>query len=274
MTDLKDRVALVTGGASGIGAATAQLFAERGARVVIADLQEERGDTLAREIDGSFVRVDVTSEAEVSGAVDAALNRHGRLDCMFNNAGFGGALGPIDETSEEDYDITMDVLLKGVFFGIKHAARVMKPQGSGNILNTASVAGLMSGYSPHLYSVAKAAVISLTQTTALELAHWNIRVNCICPGFITTPLAVGLDADEEQITRFRDFASGAQPVERAGDPKDIAEAAAFLVSDHASFITGHAQIVDGGVSLGRPWTRQASWITKTRPITVYRPPGR
>ena len=274
MTNLQNKVALITGGASGIGAATAQLFSERGAKVIIADLQQEMGEQLAQDIGGSFVRVDVTSEADVSGAVDNAVERYGRLDCIFNNAGFGGALGPIDETSEEDYDITMDVLLKGVFFGIKHAARVMKPQGSGNILNTASVAGLMSGYSPHLYSVAKAAVISLTETTALELAHWNVRVNCICPGFITTPLATGLEASEEQVARFREFASGAQPVERAGDPKDIAEAAAFLASDNASFITGHAQVVDGGVSLGRPWTRQASWITKTRPITVYRPPGR
>ncbi len=274
MADLENKVALITGGASGIGAATAELFAERGARVVIADLQEERGEQLARQVDGSFVRVDVTSEADVRTAVDTAVERYGQLDCMFNNAGFGGALGPIDETSEEDYDITMDVLLKGVFFGIKHAARVMKPQGSGNILSTASVAGMMSGYSPHLYAVAKAAVIALTETTALELAHWNIRVNCICPGFIATPLAAGLDASEEQMDRFKDFASGAQPVERAGDPRDIAEAAAFLLSDKASFITGHAQVVDGGISLGRAWTRQASWITKTRPITVYRPPGR
>lgn len=274
MTDLQNRVTLITGGASGIGAATAKLFAERGAQVVIADLQEERGEELAGEIDGSFVRVDVTREADVRAAVDAAVERHGQLDCMFNNAGFGGALGPIDETTEEDYDITMDVLLKGVFFGVKHAARVMKPQGFGNILNTASVAGLTSGYSPHLYSVAKAAVIHLTHSTALELAHWNVRVNCICPGIIATPLAAGLSADEERMGRFRDFAAGAQPVERSGEPTDIAEAAAFLASDNASFITGHAQVVDGGVSLGRPWTRQASWITKTRPISVYRPPGR
>ena len=274
MTDLKDRVALITGAASGIGAATARLFAERGARVVVADLQEDAGTALAKEIDGAFVRVDVTQEADVQAAVDGAVEQHGQLDCIFNNAGFGGALGPIDETSEDDYNITMDVLLKGVFFGIKHAARVMKPRRSGNILSTASVAGLMSGYSPHLYAVAKAAVISLTETTALELAHWDIRVNCICPGFITTPLAAGLDATEEQMDRFRDFASGAQPVERAGGARDTAEAAAFRASAHASFLTGHAQVVDGGVSLGRPWTRQASWITRTRPITVYRPPGR
>ena len=274
MADLQDRVAVITGGASGIGAATARLFAEMGARVVIADLQDEMGTELASDIDGMYVHVDVTREAEVGAAVDAAVEHHGQLDIMFNNAGFGGALGPIDETSEEEYDITMDVLLKGVFFGVKHAARVMKPQGAGNILNTASVAGLMAGYSPHLYSVAKAGVIHLTQTTALELAHWNIRVNCICPGFIITPLAAGIDADEAQIERFQEFAAGAQAVERAGDPRDIAEAAAFLASDNASFVTGHAQVVDGGVSLGKPWPRQAPWIKKTRPISIYRPPGR
>lgn len=274
MTDFDGRVALITGGASGIGEATATLFAERGAKVVIADLQEGPGEALAQELKGAFVRTDVTQEADVQAAVDTAVERYGQLDCIFNNAGFGGALGPIDETSEADYDITMDVLLKGVFFGIKHAARVMKPRKSGNILSTASVAGMMAGYSPHLYAVAKAAVIHLTQTTALELAHWDIRVNCICPGFITTPLATGLDADDEQMDRFREFAAGAQPVQRAGDPRDIAEAAAFLASDQASFITGHAQVVDGGVSLGKPWSRQASWVTRTRPITVYRPPGR
>ena len=154
MTDLQNRVALITGGASGIGAATARLFAQRGAQVVIADLQEEKGNELAKEIDGSFVRVDVTREADVCAAVDTAVEQYGQLDCMFNNAGFGGALGPIDETSEEDYDITMDVLVKGVFFGVKHAARLLKPQKAGNILSTASVAGFLAGYSPHLSSLA------------------------------------------------------------------------------------------------------------------------
>ena len=274
MSDFEGRVALVTGGASGIGAATVQAFAERGAHVVVADLQEERGEALANEVGGSFQRVDVTVEEDVSAAVDAAVARYGRLDVMFNNAGFGGALGPIDETSESDYDITMDVLVKGVFFGIKHAARVMKTQESGSIVNTGSVAGLNAGYSPHLYAAAKAAVIHLTRSTAVEMAEWNVRVNCVCPGFIATPLAAGLDADEEQMARFRETNANAQPLHRVGEPSDIADAVVFLSSDEAAFITGHAQVVDGGAMLGRPWRKQASWVKRTRPITVYRPPGR
>jgi NAD(P)-dependent dehydrogenase (short-subunit alcohol dehydrogenase family) len=271
---LNGKVALITGGASGIGAASVRLFRARGARVVIADLQEEQGVELATEVGGTFVRVDVTHETDVAGAVDETVRRYGRLDCVFNNAGFGGALGPIDETTEEDYDITLDVLLKGVFFGVKHAARIMKEQESGSIVNTGSVAGLAIGYSPHLYAAAKAAVIHLTRSTAVELAEWNVRVNCICPGFIATPLAAGLDAGDEEMARFRENFATAQPLRRVGEPKDIAEAAAFLASDHASFITGHAQVVDGGAILGLPWREQASWMTRARPITVYRPPGR
>ena len=220
MSQLADKVCLVTGGASGIGAGTVRLFAERGARVVVADLQEDRGQAIAAELNGAFARTDVTKEADVAAAVDLAVERFGRLDCVFNNAGFGGALGPIDETTEDDFDITFDVLLKGVFFGIKHAARVMKPQGSGSILNTASVAGLTSGYAPHLYSVAKAAVITLTETTALEMAEWGVRVNAICPGFIATPLAAGLDVDDAQMASFKEQMAGAQPVGRVGEPQD------------------------------------------------------
>jgi NAD(P)-dependent dehydrogenase (short-subunit alcohol dehydrogenase family) len=271
---LDGRVALITGGASGIGAATARLCRQRGAQVVIADLQEDRGHALAADIGARFVRVDVTVEADVSAAVAVAVEQHGALDIMFNNAGFGGALGPIDETTEEDYDITFDVLLKGVFFGIKHAAAVMKEQRRGSIVNTGSVAGLSAGYSPHLYAAAKAAVIHLTRTTAIELAEWNVRVNCVCPGFIATPLAAGLGADEAAMAQFRDRNRDAQPLHRVGEPDDIAEAVAWLASDRAAFVTGHAQVVDGGAMLGRPWRRQAGWVTKHRPITVYRPPNR
>ena len=130
MAELEGKVAVITGGASGIGEATVRLFVEEGAKVVIADMQRERGEALAAEIGDAtiFVPCEVRQEAQVKATVDAAVGTWGRLDCMFNNAGFGGALGPIDETSEEDYDITMDVLLKGVFFGVKHAARVMKPE--------------------------------------------------------------------------------------------------------------------------------------------------
>jgi NAD(P)-dependent dehydrogenase (short-subunit alcohol dehydrogenase family) len=274
---LADRVAIVTGGASGIGAASARLFAAEGARVLVADIQEDRGKQLAEQLGGvaAFRRVDVTREEDVKGAVDEAVSRWGRLDVMFNNAGFGGALGPIEGTTVEEFDLTFDVLVKGPFLGIKHAAPVMKRQRSGSIINTASVAGLQTGYSPHLYSVAKAAVIHLTRSVALELGECGIRVNCICPGIIATPLAAGrTDVTDEQLAKLKGALARAQALGRIGDPEDIANAALWLASDESSFVTGHAQVVDGGAFAGRPWSKQADWITAPRPIRMYRPPGR
>ena len=277
MNRLEGRTAVITGGASGIGAASVRLFAAEGARVLIADTQEERGRALAAELGESalFRRVDVTREADVKGAIDEVVARWGRLDCIFNNAGFGGALGPIEQTSVEDFDITFDVLVKGPFLGIKHAAPVMKAQRSGSILSTASVAGLQTGHSPHLYSVAKAAVIHLTRSVALELGEYGIRVNCICPGIIATPLAAGRpNVSEEGLAKMKRALGKSQPLGRIGDPEDIARAALWLASDESSFVTGHAQVVDGGAFAGRPWSKQAEWITAPRPIKMYRPEGR
>jgi NAD(P)-dependent dehydrogenase (short-subunit alcohol dehydrogenase family) len=254
-----------------------RLFVAEGARVLIADTQEERGKQLAESLGEStaFQKTDVTLEEDVRAVVDAAKDRWGRLDCMYNNAGFGGALGPIESTSVEDFDITFDVLVKGVFLGIKHAARVMKEQGSGSIISTASVAGLQTGYAPHLYSVAKAAVIHLTRSVALELGESGIRVNCICPGIIATPLAAGRsDATDEQLGKLRRALGRSQVLGRIGDPDDIARAALWLASDESSFVTGHAQVVDGGAFVGRPWSKQEDWITQPRPIRLYRPTGR
>ena len=209
------------------------------------------------------------------GAVDEVVERWGRLDCLFNNAGFGGALGPIADTSVEEFDITFDVLLKGVFLGIKHAAPVMRRQGSGSIISTASVAGLKTGEAPHLYSTAKAAVIHLTRSVALELGADNIRVNCICPGIVATPLAAGRPGvTAEGLEKLAAALTGAQALNRIGRPADIASAALWLASDEASWVTGTAQVVDGGANAGRPWTRQADWITKARPLKMYRPEGR
>ena len=277
MNRLEGRTAVITGGASGIGAASVRLFAAEGARVLIADTQEERGRALAAELGESalFRRVDVTREADVKGAIDEVVARWGRLDCIFNNAGFGGALGPIEQTSVEDFDITFDVLVKGPFLGIKHAAPVMKAQRSGSILSTASVAGLQTGHSPHLYSVAKAAVIHLTRSVALELGEYGIRVNCICPGIIATPLAAGRpNVSDEGLAKMKLALGKSQPLGRIGDPEDIARAALWLASDESSFVTGHAQVVDGGAFAGRPWSRQGEWITTPRPIKMYRPEGR
>ena len=276
MTRLSDKVALITGAASGMGAATARRFAAEGARILIADLQEEAGSALADEIGdaGLFARCDVSIEADVANAVARAHERWGRLDCMFNNAGFGGAIGPIDETSAEDFDITMDVLVKGVFFGMKHAAPIMKRQGGGSIVSTASMAAQIGGWSPHLYSAAKAAVIALTRSVALEMGEWNVRANCISPGVIETPLAVGRGFTPEAIERFRSETQGQQALNRVGDPDDIAHCAVWLASDESTFVTGQDIVVDGGFSAGRTWRRQPPWMRQAHPITVYRPPGR
>ena len=274
---LDGHATIITGGASGIGAATVRRFAEEGARVLIADAQVEAGEALAAEL-GEAVRyrkVDVTREGDVRGAIAECTEAWGRLDCIFNNAGFGGALGPIEATPVEEFDITFDVLVKGVFLGIKHAAPVMKKQGGGSIISTASVAGLKTGEAPHLYSVAKAAVIHLTKSVALELGEHNIRVNCICPGIVATPLAAGRPGvSAEGLERLAAGLTKAQAMGRIGQPEDIANAALWLASDESSWITGTAQVVDGGANAGRPWARQPDWITRTRPLKPYRPEGR
>ncbi len=277
MERLKDKTAIITGGASGIGAASARLFVEEGARVLIADTQTDRGQALAKDLGdaAAFHQVDVTWEDDIRAVVEDAVKRWDRLDCIFNNAGFGGALGSIETTTVEEFDITFDVLLKGVFLGIKHAAPVMRAAGRGSIISTASVAGLKTGESPHLYSVAKAAVIHLTRSVALELGEHGVRVNCICPGIIATPLAAGRpNASDESLKRLADGLARSQAMGRVGQPEDIARAALWLASDDSEWVTGHAQVVDGGAFAGRPWSRQGDWITEDRPIKLYRPEGR
>lgn len=281
MKRLEGHATIVTGGASGIGAATVRRFAAEGARVLIADAQVEAGEALAGrladEFDGAvrFRKVDVTHEEDVRAVVAECVDTWGRLDCIYNNAGFGGALGPIEETSVEEFDITFDVLVKGVFLGIKHAAPVMKKQRAGSIISTASVAGLKTGEAPHLYSVAKAAVVHLTQSVALELGAYDVRVNCICPGIVATPLAAGRpDASAESLERMAAGLTKAQAMGRIGQPEDIANAALWLASDESAWVTGTAQVVDGGANAGRPWARQPDWITRHRPLKLYRPEGR
>lgn len=274
---LEDRVAIITGAGSGIGAASARRFVEEGAKVLIADMQDDKGQAVADELGdaAAFLHVDVSKEQHVEAAVSEAMSKWGRLDIIFNNAGFGGALGSIETTSVDDFDITFDVLVKGVFLGIKHAIPAMRESGGGSIINTASVAGLQTGYSPHLYSVAKAAVIHLTKSVALEVGKDNIRCNCICPGIIATPLAAGHPATtEEQLAKLKKGLGKTQVLGRIGDPVDIANAALYLASDESSFVTGHAQVVDGGAFAGTPWARQGEWITGDRPIRMYRPEDR
>ncbi len=271
MGQLDGTAAVITGGASGIGEATVRLFAEEGARVLIADIQDDKGLRLANELgaDASYLHTDVSREADVKAAVNHAGEEFGRLDCIFNNAGIAGPTGPIESVSVEGFDEAIGVLLRGVFLGIKHAAPIMKRQGSGSIINTASVAGLRTGYGNHVYSAAKAAVIHLTRSVAMELGESGVRVNCICPGSIATPLigrARGLsieDADRavgKVEAAFRD----AQPIRRSGTPEDIARAALWLASDDSSFVNGHALVVDGGLIGGRMWSDYAKAISSLR----------
>ncbi len=276
MGQLDGKVALITGGASGIGEATARLFVDHGARVVIADMQQERGSQVAASLgkQAHFQRTEVTREEEVRAAVERACGEFGRLDCIFNNAGFGGALGPVEDIPEAEWDLTFQVLVRGVFLGMKYASPVMKRQGSGSIINTASVAGLLAGYGPHAYSAAKAAVIQLTRSVAMELAEQRVRVNCICPGFIATPLAANaVGGPAEAVERMKPALAGAQPIPRAGVPDDIAQMALWLASDASSFVTGQALVVDGGVASGRRWSEQPDFFRQHRPIKVYRPEG-
>ncbi|MHA2064732.1 MAG: glucose 1-dehydrogenase [Candidatus Thorarchaeota archaeon] len=263
MGKLDDRVAVITGGASGIGEATARLFVEEGARVVVADIQDEHGQNLAKSLgeNAAFVHADVSLEDDVKGMIDYAMDTCGRLDCLVNNAGVGGIQGEIESISVEDFDRTIAILLRGVFLGMKPAAPVMKRQGGGNIINIASIAGLRGISQNHPYSAAKAAVIQLTRTVAMELAQHQIRVNSICPGSIVTSIfgvTAGMSG-AESVKAYEDLSrlfERAQPIPRAGKPEDVAKAALWLANDDSSFVTGHALVVDGGVSAGQIWQRQ------------------
>ncbi len=274
---LDDKVTIITGGANGIGAGTARRFVAEGAKVLICDLDADKGAALAAELGdaAAFLQTDVSREEQVAAMVADATDRWGRLDCLFNNAGFGGALGPISTISVDDFDLSIDVLLKSVFLGMKHAAPVMSAQGSGSIISTSSVAGLQAGNGPHLYSVTKSAVIQLTKSVALELGEQNVRVNAICPGFIATPMATGRAAPtEEQVQQLRDTMGDSQLLGRVGEPADVANMALFLASDESAWVTGQEFVVDGGMVAGPPWSKWPAFARMDRPIRQPRPPGR
>ena len=229
--------------------------------MLVTDVQDERGQTLTDALgpNADYLHADVSLEDDVERAVRHATETFGRLDVMFNNAGIAGAVGSIEEVSAEAFDETIGVLLKGVFLGIKHVATVMKAQGTGSIINTASVAGIRTGYGNHIYSAAKTGVIQLTRSTAMELGESGVRVNCICPGFIATPMigrARGLSVEEadEKLDIIKDSFERAQPIRRTGLPEDIAKAALWLASDDSGFVNGQALVVDGGVTGGRMWS--------------------
>jgi len=247
---LEGKVAIITGGASGMGRDTVLRFIEEGARVVIADLNEANGRRLLDEIakqgmasHAEFVRADVASEADNRAMVEAAEQRFGTLDIAYLNAGVGGAFGPIADTTVEEWDYTFAVLVRSVFLGIKHASTAMRRHERGGvILATASIAGLYGGSGSHAYSAAKAAVVNLTRNVAAELGPYFIRVNAIAPGAISTPLLHRGKPEkyQQQLTR--------QPWPEIGEGKHIAAVAAFLCSDDARFVTGETVVVDGGLA--------------------------
>lgn len=250
MGRLKGQAAVITGGGNGIGRETVLRFLREGAKVVVADLNPENGSRTL-ELAGDeghgddvrFVRTDVTAEAEVRAAIECACDEFGRLDCVFNNAGIGGAFGPVTDTEVEEWDFSMEVLVRGVFLGLKHGARVLKRQDEGGaLLSTVSVAGLGGGAGSHCYSAAKAAVVNLTRSVALEMAPHRVRVNAIAPGMIMTELF-----HRGRSERGEQFAIGRQPWPDPGRPADIAATAAFLASRDAVFITGQVLVVDGGI---------------------------
>ncbi len=249
------RAALVTGGASGIGRATVALLRERGWSVLVADLNAETGAAAADELGASFAAVDVAAEDDVAGAVARCVEEFGRVDAVVNNAGVGGAFGPLTEIDVDEWDWTFAVLVRSVFLGIKHGARAMRAAGHGGaIVNTASVAALSGGAGPQAYSSAKAAVLNLTRCAAEELAADRIRVNAVCPGLIVTPLAMDGAGGEDRAAAMM---AERQPWPDLGRPEDIAEAIAFLVSDGARFVTGEAITVDGGLTAAGPRMHEA-----------------
>lgn len=248
--------AVVTGGASGIGRATALRLVDEGAEVWIGDVDEAGGAEIAATSNGRirFQRTDVTKVDDIAALI-AAADAAGGIDVLFNNAGAGGAREPIDEIDADGWDRTHDLLLRSVAMGIRHAAPPMAKRGGGAIVNTASIAALQTGAAPTAYSVAKAGVLHLTRMAAADLAKHNIRVNAICPGFITTNIfASAIGAEGEKRTAVNAVIAGvaakSQPVQRAGRPEDIAAAVAYLASDDAAFVTGTHIVVDGGITIG------------------------
>ncbi|KAL9270027.1 Short-chain dehydrogenase reductase 2a-like protein [Drosera capensis] len=255
---LEGKIALITGGASGIGKATASKFIQNGAKVLIADIQEKLGQDAAHELgpNASFVQCDVTKESDVSNSVDLAMSKHGRLDIMYNNAGVAyRTSNRIIDLDLDRFDSVMAINVRGVVAGIKHAARVMIPRHTGCILCTASVTGVLGGMAPHTYSVSKSAVIGVVRSAAAELRQHGIRINAISPFVIPTPMVMNelrlvyaADEDENIFAKVKDIGE----LEGANcEADDIANAAVYLASDEAKYVSGHNLVVDGGFTVSK-----------------------
>jgi NAD(P)-dependent dehydrogenase (short-subunit alcohol dehydrogenase family) len=263
---LDGKVALITGGCSGIGLGTLERFVAEGARVVVADLQDGKGALLEERFPGRvrFAHCNVALEDDIRSSVELAVSTFGGLDILYNNAGHGGVAGGVEDIEAQGWDDTFALLVRGPVLGMKHAVPHLKARGGGSIINTASVAGSEAGWAPMAYSVAKSAVIHLSRIAAAELSPQNIRVNTISPGLIATAIfgatmEMPPEAAEQLAARVAEVAPRMQPIPKAGMPIDIAEAALFLASDASTFVTGTNMVVDGGVTVGS----RHSWAPDT-----------
>jgi meso-butanediol dehydrogenase / (S,S)-butanediol dehydrogenase / diacetyl reductase len=244
------QVAIVTAGGSGIGAASARRFADEGAAVVVADLSGTRADAVASSITASggravSIKMDASDSEAVQRTVRLALDRFGRLDVMMNNAGLAEP-APLDEITLESWNRVIAVTLTSVFLGMKYCLPIMRARGKGVVVNTASISGTAGDYGLSSYNAAKAGVINLTRSAAIENARHNIRVNCVCPGFIDTRATQILG--RERADELRRVHAEAHPIGRVGQADEIASTVLFLASDEASFITGAAIVADGGLT--------------------------
>ena len=254
---LEGKVAMITGAASGIGLGTLELFVSEGAKVIAADIQDEKGAMLERRFPDAvrYSRCDVTQEADIAAAVALAESAFGGLDIQFNNAGISDRMGAITEVTADGWNWIFDILVRGPALGMKHAVPAMLKRGGGSIINTASIAGLQAGWGPIAYSTAKAGVVHMSRCAAAQLSPQGIRVNAICPGLIATSIfgaTMGMtrDAADQMAALVAQNAQIAQPVKKPGLPQDIAQAALYLASDASAFVTGTHLVVDGGITVG------------------------
>ena len=267
---LLDKVAVITGAASGIGAATAETYVEQGAKVVLGDIQDDAGADLAEALGGPahavFCHCNVTSEAEVQALVDTAVSTFGQIDVMFNCAGIVGAVGPMSTTSADEWKLTIDIMVNGVFYGMKHASRHMKEAGSGSIISMSSTAGVMGGLGPHAYAAAKHAVVGMTKNLAAEMGSFGVRVNCIAPAGMATPMvAEVLTGNHQNLDDAIAALAQASPLKgRAGLAQDVANAALWLASDESGYTSGLTLTVDAGATTGS--TPQAPAFAEYQPM--------